>query len=74
MRRASTSFCFIAATIATTATADEALETALGGPVLECSGALVWAPETSGGKMDPMSLQIAVADSPASDKLALVHR
>jgi len=66
--------CFGAAIGLATATpllADNTLSEALGGPILECSGTIVWAAEDEGGKTRDVPMRFAVVDDAGANEIAL---
>jgi hypothetical protein len=56
---------------ATPSLADSAISEALGGPILECSGMIVWAAEDDGGKAREVPMRFAVLDDPGANQIAL---
>jgi hypothetical protein len=52
----------------------DALSEALGGPVLECSGTIVWAAEVEGGETRDEPMMFAVLDDPGANQIALYDK
>jgi hypothetical protein len=56
---------------ATPSLADNSRSEALGGPILECSGTIVWAAEDEGGATRDVPMQFAVVDNAGANEIAL---
>jgi predicted Rdx family selenoprotein len=47
------------------------IEDALGGPIIECTGSVIWEPETEGGSPATVPYNFAVRDAADADRIAL---
>ena len=76
MKHSSTAVIAVLMSIAVTASvalAQSVIEDALGGPIVECRGALAWAPEQPESEPRVEAMQLAARDDSGAKSIALYH-